>query len=45
MEPLPARDLNGERRPAEILIEDVDQELAERYRREAARILAAGFFS
>ena len=45
MEPLPARTSSGKRRPPETLIEDVDHELAERYRREAARILAAGFFS
>jgi hypothetical protein len=45
MEPLPARTGNAPCRRPEILIEDVDHELAERYRREAARILAAGFFS
>lgn len=43
MEPLPAR--TGKRVRPEILIEDVDHELAERYRRQAQRILAAGFFS
>jgi hypothetical protein len=45
MEPLPARATEAERKRPEILIEEVDQKLAERYRREAQRIIAAGFFS